>query len=178
MRKRLLLPLALITLIFAFMVCHSAFAAKAKPKPAKVKEKSYDAQEKLPEYKLLFFRNDNRIWILMPPKTTLVEVYRSDGYRNGYIRCVNSKGKTIAVDHSFKGDVVFSVASVNPSIRKEKLVASRYDGNAVAIYTPENARFIEVLNSTHGFDGVITLMDSKKRILNRESGLDLQILDY
>ncbi|MCE1249070.1 MAG: hypothetical protein LWY06_20745 [Firmicutes bacterium] len=171
MRKKLLSPLTafIIALLAVVSVCN----AWAKP----VVDKN-DDDDKLPEYKLLFFRNDNRVWILMPPKTTLVEVYRSDGYNKGYIRCVNSKGKTIAIDRSFKGDVVFSVASIKPSVYKNRFIASRYDGNAVAIYTPENARFIEVLNSTHGFDGVVTLMDRQKRILNRESGLDLQILDY
>jgi len=150
--------------------------AENKTKYNNVKKTTFN--EKAPEYKLLFFRNDDRIWIIMPRKTTFVLVFRSFPGEKGYIKCINSKGETLAIDRSFEGDVIISNPVKRPSLRKGKLVVTRYDGDAIGFFTPENAAYIEVLNSKNGYDGVVTVMDRKKRILCRQSGLDIQIIDY
>ncbi|MCD4783721.1 MAG: hypothetical protein K8T10_07820 [Candidatus Eremiobacteraeota bacterium] len=132
----------------------------------------------IPEYDLLFFRDDGRIWIIMPPKTTFILVFRSDAQSNGYVKCLNSKGETLVIDNSFVGDIMISTEVSRPSLRKNKLVVTRYNGDAVGFYTPPNAAYIEVINAMHGFDGVVTILDKKRRILNRQTGVDLRIIDY
>jgi len=157
--------IVLLSVIFIFIF--TTLSAYANP----------DKKE-IPEYDLLFFRDDGRIWIIMPPKTTFVLVFRSDAQTNGYVKCLNSKGETLAIDRSFKGDIMISTGVSRPSLRKNKFVVTRYDGDAVGFYTPPDAAYIEVINARHGFDGVVTVLDKKRRILNRQTGVDLRIIDY
>lgn len=140
-------------------------------------EESFLEKSNVPEYSLLFFRDDNRIWIIMPPKTTFVMVYQSSGNRRGFVKCIDKNGNTLAMDPNFSGSVLLSDSASRPSLDRNRIVVTRYDGDAIGFYTPKNASFIEVINARNGFDGVVTVLDRKKRILNRQTGLDIQIVD-
>lgn len=165
--RKFILPVFFITM-FLFM------SGIIQLTPAFAQQK----EEKVPHRKLLFFRNDERIWIVVPTGTTFVLIYRSDGYSYGWIKCLDGKGRTLAVEPDFEGYVEVTDPVKKPSLRKNRLVVSRYDGEAVGIYTPPNTAYIEVINSRYGYDGMVTVMDKKKRILNRQSGIDIRITDY
>jgi hypothetical protein len=131
-----------------------------------------------PRYQLLFFRNDGRMWVVLPPKTTLVEIFPTRGDDKGWVRAYNRKGQILANDLNFNGEIVITTAGQKPSLRRGQIVVTRHEGTSIGIYTPEDAAFIEIINSTSGFDGVVTVLDKKKRILVQEGGLDLKISSY
>jgi hypothetical protein len=135
-----------------------------------------DQQEPL-SYQLLFFKNDNRAWIIIPPRTTLVEIFPSVGKKWGWVKAYNRWGETLAVDNNFHGSIFITSAVKRPAVRHGKIVASRHDGQAVAIFTPENAAFVEIINAENGFDGVVYVRDKKKRVLSSQSGLDLRVVN-
>ena len=176
MKKSTCQVIFLLVLIGLFFMQAPAFAkdCKAKSKDNKVLLNDKNA----PEYDLLFFRNDGRIIIIMPPKTTFVMVYRSEPNKKGFVKCISAKGETLAVDRDFQGDVELITPVYEPSLRKHKIVVTRYDGKAIGFYTPEDASYIEVINARNGFDGVVTVMNKKKKILNRQTGLGIEIINY
>jgi len=139
---------------------------------------SLNCQELPLRYQLLFFRNDGRIWIVLPPKTTLVEIVPSTINATGRVKAYNRKGEILALDENFDGNVTISTVVKKPSLKKGKLVVTRHDEKTIGIYTPENAAFIEIINSSSGFDGVVNVRDKRKRILTSQSGLDIKITNY
>ena len=110
--------------------------------------------------------------------TTLVEIYPSDARKRGWVKAYNRNGEVLALDRKFHGDVNVSTSVKKPSLKKGKLVVTRHDDKSIGIYTPEDASFIEIINSTNGFDGVVNVRDRKKRILTRQTGLDIQVTNY
>jgi len=130
------------------------------------------------EYRLLFFKTDNRIWIIIPPRTAVLEIFPSVAAIHGWVRAYDRHGKTLALDKMFHGDAYVSVAVKNPSVRKNLFVTTGHDKRSVMIFTPENAAFIEILNATNGFDGTVFVRDKKKHILASQSGLDIHITNF
>ncbi len=147
-------------------VLNTSYAQKSVKKPPPLK------------YQMLFFRNDGRVWIVIPPKTTLVEIYPSFGRRHGWVKAYNRHGDVLALDRKFHGDVQLSTSVIKPSLKRGLLVVHRHNGVSIGIYTPENASFIEILNARNGFDGVVNVRDKKKRIIARQTGLDIKIINY
>lgn len=178
MKSRLIINIVAAIAIIGILAAWPVLAAqKEKPCQASTTQADKACQSPPLEYQLLFFRNDGRIWVVLPPKTTLLEIYPSIGRIQGWVKAYNRRGEVLAVDKEFNGDVQITVASNRPSLKKGKLVVTRHDETSVAIYTPENASFIEIINSRNGFDGVVNVRDRKKRLLNSESGLDLKIIN-
>ncbi len=129
------------------------------------------------EYQLLFFRNDGRIWIVLPPRTTLVEVYPSIGGKTGWVKAYNREGKVLAKDYFFHGLVISSSLVLQPSINRGWFVVNRHDGTSVGIYTPMDASFVEIVNSRNGFDGMVRVLNRRKQVLAVQSGLHLEIIN-
>ena len=173
--SRILLTALSVALVFSIL-SFPAYAEKKKAAPQKEKQLLND--ENAPQYSLLFFRNDGRILMIMPKKTTFMMVYRSEPNKKGYVKCINRKGETLAIDRNFEGDVEVISPVSQPSLGNGRIVVTRYNGNAIGFYTPEDAAYIEIINSRNGFDGVVTIMNKKKKILCRESGLNIRITDY
>lgn len=173
--SRILITAVAVALLFSLFQIPSYAGAK-KQAPPKTKQLLTD--ENAPEYSLLFFRNDGRILMIMPKKTTFMMVYRSEPNKKGYVKCINRKGETLAIDRNFEGDVEVISPVSQPSLKNGRIVVTRYNGNAIGFYTPEDAAYIEIINSRNGFDGVVTIMNKKKKILCRESGLNIRITDY
>lgn len=172
---RIFLAVFAAALVFS-LLSFPAYAGGKKPAPQKAKQLLND--DNAPEYSLLFFRNDGRILMIMPKKTTFMMVYRSEPNKKGYVKCINRKGETLAIDRNFEGDVEVTTPVSEPSLKEGRIVVTRYNGNAIGFYTPEDAAYIEIINSRNGFDGVVTIMNKKKKILCRESGLNIRITDY
>lgn len=170
MNKGLKTIIFLLLMIFVFLTGSAAADSKSSS--------SSEIIDSPPEYSLLFFRNDDRIWIIMPQKTTFVLIHSYDGNNPGFIQCIDSEGNTLAQQTNFIGLAFLGNPVKKPSLQKNLLAVTRYDGDAVGIHTPPNAAFIEILNSRYGYDGIITVLDKKKKVLHRQTGLDIRINNY
>lgn len=166
MNKKTLIITITVSVILLSLAC-PVFAVKDKIDPPKPQK-----------YQMLFFRNDGRVWIVIPPKTTMLEIYPSIGRKRGWVKAFNRWGEPLAIDYHFHGAVRLTNGVKRHSIKKGKLVAGTHDGIAVGIYTREDTHFIEVINAENGFDGVVNLRDWKKRRQATQSGIDLKITNY
>jgi hypothetical protein len=168
--KTLILSIAILAILL-LSICSTVIANE--PLQPIHRENTNDP----PEYQILFFRHDGRIWIELPRGTSLVEIHQSYGNRQGWVRAYNQMRQPLVLDNRFHGHAITS-AAVSKAVFPNHIVTTTHDGKAIGIFTPANSRYVEIISEKNGFDGVVTVMDKNRNVLARQSGLDIKITNY
>ncbi len=130
------------------------------------------------EYRMLFFRNDHRIWMVVPKNTTVMEIFPAIGSQKGKVKAYNRDGEVIAIDRDFYGDTYLTTSVREAEVCKNLFVTTMFNTRAIRIFTAETTAFIEIINARNGFDGVVTLFDCNKRTQAKQSELDIQVTNF
>jgi hypothetical protein len=166
--------------IFSFIICLFGWPSvvssqECGPNPSLKQGKKKIVTPK--RYQLLFFRHDGRVWIILPQKTSLLEIYSTNGLTQGWVAALNVWRQPLAMDTAFDGEATVS-SVVQKACFPDKIVTTIQDKRAVGIYTPKNASYIEIINAKNGFDGVVSVLDKNKKVIARQTGLDIQVINY